>query len=84
VRFYYDDPGGSRTAWGDASYASCQTWNSVGGWFEPYPWNNGGQQSYIAQVRQHLSRRSWSVRKFVRWTPPSFPPGVTFNSRTPR
>ncbi len=81
LRLYYDDPGGARTAWGDGSYVPCQAWKSVGGWFQPYPWNNDGQQAYIAQVKRHLSRRSWAARGFVRWTPPSFPPGVTFSSR---
>jgi hypothetical protein len=83
LRLYYDDPGGARTAWGDGSYVPCQAWKSVGGWFQPYPWNNGAQQAYVAQVKQHLSRRSWATTGFVRWTPASFPPGVTFSSATP-
>ncbi len=51
LRLYYDDPGGARTAWGDRSYAPCQAWKSVGGWFAPYPWDNPAQRSYIAQVQ---------------------------------
>src|SRR3954454_4631479 len=81
LRLYYDDPGGARTAWGNGSYVPCQAWKSVGGWFQPYPWNNDGQQAYITQVKRHLSRRSWAARGFVHWTPRSFPPGVTFSSR---
>lgn len=81
VRLYYDDPGGARTAWGDAGYAPCQAWKSIGGWFQPHPWGNDGQRAYIAKVQGHLRRRSWATRRFVAWTPPSLPPGVTFGTR---
>jgi hypothetical protein len=81
VRLYYDDPGGARKAWGDGSYVPCQAWKSIGGWFQPYPWSNEGQEAYIAQVRRHLARRSWATRRFAHWTPPSFPPGVKFGAR---
>jgi hypothetical protein len=79
VRFYYDNPRGARSSWGDRTYAPCQPWNSVGGWFEPYPWNNRGQENYVAEVRQDLSDRSWATGSFVAWTPSSFPPGVKPN-----
>jgi hypothetical protein len=78
VRFYYDNPQGTRSAWGDPSYAPCQKWNSIGGWFEPYPWGNGPAEHYIALVRQHLANRDWTRSDFVHWKPGSFPPGIRF------
>jgi hypothetical protein len=76
VRFYYDNPSGARSAWGDRSYAPCQQANSIGGWFEPYPWGNPGQETYIANVRQHLATREWTTASFADWKPAALPPGV--------
>ena len=59
VRFYFDDPQFERTSWGDPSYRPCQPWLSVGGWFSPYPWNNPGQQSYVARVKTELANKVW-------------------------
>jgi hypothetical protein len=78
VRFYYDNPSGTRSEWGDSSYGACERWNSIGGWYEPYPWGNGGQQQYVHTVRQHLANRDWTSGDFLGWTPTSFPPGVSF------
>jgi hypothetical protein len=78
VRFYYDNPDGSRGQWGDRTYAPCEPWESIGGWFEPYPWGNGGQQQYIDDVRQSLRRHEWMRSSFVRWRAGSFPPGLSF------
>jgi hypothetical protein len=64
VRFYYDDPMGLRTAWGDSSYAPGNQWLSIGGWFEPYPWNNAGQSTYIMNVQQNLAARTWAQPGF--------------------
>ena len=77
VRFYYDNPGGARSAWGDATYAPCQPWRSIGGWFRPYPWGNADQASYIRNVRRDLADRKWSSASFEAWSPSSFP-GITF------
>ena len=77
VRFYYDNPQGARSSWGDISYVPCQRWDSIGGWFEPYPWRNGGQAGYIAKVRHALGKRQWLTHTFVNWSPSSFPPGVS-------
>jgi hypothetical protein len=60
VRFYYDDPQGQRSAWGDASYKPGNQWRSIGGWFKPYPWNNPDQQAYVRAVRQILAARTWA------------------------
>jgi hypothetical protein len=78
LRFYYDNPQGARSRWGDATYAPCQPWDSVGGWFEPYPWRNAGQTNYIAKVRKALSEREWLTASFVGWSPSSLPPDVKF------
>src|SRR5204862_877045 len=76
VRFYYDNPQGSRSAWGDSSYRPCQRWESIGGWFNPYPWSNSLQAHYISSVQQDLAHRDWTRSDFVHWTPESFPPGI--------
>ena len=76
VRFYYDDPSGARSAWGDAPYRPCERWPSIGGWFEPFPWANRGQRGYIGRVRTNLADRVWLSSSFVGWRPSSLPPGV--------
>jgi hypothetical protein len=78
VRFYYDNPSGSRASWGDPTYAPCEKWRSIGGWYRPYPWGNAGQATYISEVRTRLADRQWASPSFIDWTPSSFPPGVTF------
>lgn len=78
LRFYYDNPQRARSSWGDAGYAPCQTWNSLGGWYEPYPWKNAGQEQYIAKVRRALKQHEWLTASFVDFSPGSFPPGVKF------
>jgi hypothetical protein len=74
VRFYYDNPSGARTSWGDATYAPCQAWRSIGGWYRPYPWGNADQAWYISHVRQHLADQTWMSSSFQNWTPS--PPSV--------
>ena len=78
VRFYYDNPDGARSAWGDPSYAPCQPWKSIGGWFRPYPWGNADQAGYIEKVKADLADRAWASSRFVAWSPPSPSPGITF------
>jgi hypothetical protein len=78
VRFYYDNPSGARSSWGDATYAPCQQWRSIGGWFRPYPWGNAGQAGYIRSVQGHLAGQDWTSASFRDWSPSSFPPGITF------
>lgn len=78
LRFYYDNPSGSRTAWNDASYRPCQMWNSVGGWFRPYPWNSGDQQTYARDVQQIVAQRGWNSSSFLGWSPSSLPAGIRF------
>ncbi len=78
LRLYYDNPGGARSAWGDASYTPCQPWPSIGGWYRPYPWGNSDQAGYIAKVKADLSNRAWTTSGFVNWAPASPPPGIKF------
>jgi hypothetical protein len=78
IRFYYDNPSGARSSWGDPTYAPCEEWRSIGGWYRPYPWGNAGQAGYIASVRVDLDRRQWASSSFLAWSPSSFPPGVIF------
>jgi hypothetical protein len=59
VRFYYDDPKGRRSAWGDSSYRAQRGWLALGGWFQPFPWNNPAQKAYIRKVRATLTDRAW-------------------------
>jgi hypothetical protein len=69
VRFYFDDPAGVRTQWGDSGYSRCGQWLSIAGWFEPYPWGNAGQNEYIGRVQTHLDNRTWEQVSF----PPARP-----------
>ncbi len=64
LRFYFDDPDGLRSAWGDSTYTSGNAWASLGGWFEPYPWLNSGQLNYIAAVQAILAARTWAQSGF--------------------
>jgi hypothetical protein len=64
IRFYYDDPDGLRSAWGDSTYAPGNAWDSLGGWYEPYPWLNSGQLNYIAEVQAQLAARTWAQPGF--------------------
>jgi hypothetical protein len=78
VRFYYDNPDGARSSWGDPTYRPCQAWKSIGGWYRPYPWGNSDQASYVRKVRSDLADRRWASGSFVGWSPSSFPRGITF------
>jgi hypothetical protein len=78
VRFYYDNPDGARSAWGDTTYVPCQPWRSIGGWFRPYPWGNADQAGYISNVQRDLADREWASSTFTSWSPSSLPPGVKF------
>jgi hypothetical protein len=64
IRFYFDDPGGLRSAWGDPTYKAGNAWNSLGGWFESYPWLSPGQLHYITLVQARLAARTWTLPGF--------------------
>lgn len=76
IRFYYDNPSGSRSRWGDASYRPCETWQSIGAWYNPYPWGNSGQAQYVAAVQQDLASEVWRSSSFLDWSPTSLPVGL--------
>jgi hypothetical protein len=50
--------------WCGSAYSSGQEWNSIGAWYEPYPWGNAGQMSYIAQVQADVAARVWAQPDF--------------------
>jgi hypothetical protein len=56
IRWYYDGD----CSWCGSGYSAGQQWNSVGAWYEPYPWNNSGQQWYAQQVQSALANRTWT------------------------
>jgi hypothetical protein len=76
VRFYYDNPQGARSAWGDSTYAPCEKWSAISGWYSAYPWHNPGQATYIDDVKSNLASTSWRSGDFLSWTPRSLPPGI--------
>jgi hypothetical protein len=78
VRFLFDNPKGLRSAWGDP-YRPCNNWLSIGGSYEPMPWNNSGQQDYVAQVQNWLSNKVWQEPSF----PPAIPISRVANGRQP-
>ena len=64
IRFYFDDPHGLRTIWGDPTYRSGQTWNSLAGWYTSFPWNTAAQLQYIGTVQHQLAMRPWTAPGF--------------------
>jgi hypothetical protein len=60
IRFYYDDPLGRRSAWGDDTYRPGDAWLSLGGWFQPFPWDNAEQRQYVARVKRALAEHPWT------------------------
>jgi hypothetical protein len=60
VRYFYDGYCG----WCTSGYSPGQRWNSIGAWYEPYPWRNAGARSYIASVRKILAEKPWLSSKF--------------------
>jgi hypothetical protein len=60
VRFFYD----GNCHWCGAGYAPGQAWSSIGGWFEPFPWNNPAQRQYEAKVQRDLAERAWNQAGF--------------------
>jgi hypothetical protein len=55
VRYYYD----GLCSWCTLGYGAGQDWNSVGAWFNPQPWLNSGQLSYVQRVMDNLANRTW-------------------------
>ncbi len=69
IRFYFDDPQGKRSDWGDPTYQHGQQWLSLAAWYEPYPWNNSGQANYANTIQGILASRTWEQSDF----PPPLP-----------
>jgi hypothetical protein len=60
IRWFYN----GECSWCAPGYSAGQQWNSIGGWYEPNPWGNSGQASYIAQVQNDLAGRVWAQPGF--------------------
>jgi hypothetical protein len=60
VRYYFD----GLCTWCTSGYSAGQQWNSIGAWFEPYPWENSGQANYIKEVQVELAARPWASPSF--------------------
>jgi hypothetical protein len=60
VRFFYNGD----CQWCGNGYRAGQSWASIGGWYEPYPWRNAGQEGYIAKVQRALAQRPWEHTGF--------------------
>jgi hypothetical protein len=56
VRYYYD----GLCTWCGAGYGPGQTWASIGGWYNPSPWNNAGAQTYITKVKSYVTSKPWT------------------------
>jgi hypothetical protein len=55
IRYYYS----GRCNWCTDGYEGGRAWKSLGAWFQPNPWGNAGQLSYIAKVSAALANRTW-------------------------
>lgn len=56
IRFYFD----GLCSWCTTGYSAGQRWKSLAAWYNPYPWNNGGQLGYIDSVKAILADRTWT------------------------
>ena len=63
VRFFYD---GNASLWfgTGGSYQPGDAWLSVGAWFQPTPWKNSGQLTYIDHVQQKVAAHAWTSPGF--------------------
>ena len=64
IRYLYDNPQGLASANETSNYFSGNAWDSLGGWFEYYPWVSSGQMSYISAVQGRLAVRTWAQPGF--------------------
>jgi hypothetical protein len=60
VRYYYD----GYCSWCTSGYTAGQQWNSIGAWFEPYPWGNSMQLAYERRVQERLAEKPWLSTTF--------------------
>jgi hypothetical protein len=56
VRYYYDGLCG----WCGPNYSAGQPWNSPGAWYSPNPWANDSERSYVRNLIQAVTNRSWT------------------------
>jgi hypothetical protein len=55
LRYYYDGD----CNWCSAGYHAGEAWSSIGAWYSPQPWDNGGALEYIRQVKYALAQTAW-------------------------
>lgn len=55
VRYYYD----GYCNWCTAGYRAGNTWQSIGAWFSPQPWDNAGARQYVGKVKAVLAEQPW-------------------------
>jgi hypothetical protein len=60
VRFYYD----GYCDWCSPGYEAGQAWLSVGGHYDPSPWQNSGMLNYIGHVQSILTAQPWEQPGF--------------------
>ena len=60
VRWFYDGD----CVWCGAGYGPGQAWNSIGAWYEPYPWGNQQADTYVGWVTSALAQQSWTQSGF--------------------
>jgi hypothetical protein len=60
VRYYYDGYCG----WCTSGYSAGETWNSIGAWDSPEPWENALSRAYLRDVQLALALRAWTHGEF--------------------
>ena len=60
IRYYYD----GLCSWCTAGYTAGQQWESLGAWYNPYPWKNSSQMGYVSSVQNNLANRVWEGSGF--------------------
>lgn len=64
IRYLFDNPHGLAAANETSNYFSGNGWDSLGGWFQYYPWVSSGQMNYINAVQGRLAVRTWAQPGF--------------------
>jgi chitodextrinase len=64
IRYLFDNPQGLTASFQTSNYFSGNGWDSLGGWFEYYPWLSPGQMTYITAVQGRLAVRTWTLPGF--------------------
>lgn len=60
VRWYYD----GHCSWCGSGYGPGEQWPSIGGWYDPFPWQNSGAVVYVSKVQSDLRDYTWAQPGF--------------------